>query len=48
MVINFRACEISQGAHKLVWTSILIKKNHEKKNENNYEMTLKFLLVSLQ
>jgi hypothetical protein len=47
MVVNFRAYEISRGVRKLTWTLILIKKNMKKK-ENNYEMTLKFLLVSLQ
>jgi hypothetical protein len=27
MVVNFRVREISQGMHKLAWTSMLIKKN---------------------
>jgi hypothetical protein len=31
MVVNFRACEISYGIHKLTWISTLKKKKEERK-----------------
>jgi hypothetical protein len=41
MVVNFRACEISQGARKLVRTSTLIKKKKERKKEGDKPKNLK-------
>ena len=41
MVVNFRASEISRGAHKPTWTSMLIKKKiHLQKSYITFKVKL--------